>query len=74
MMYDGINLNELSYEKSRYSGNGGSCVIWSKALVESHGLMVVGDSKDPGGPKLVVPVAAWTGLWDAAAADEFSGA
>ncbi|WP_066955327.1 DUF397 domain-containing protein [Streptomyces lushanensis] len=45
--------------KSSYSGNGGTCVEWAPAYASATGVVPVRDSKDPSGPVLNVPAAAF---------------
>ncbi|WP_371519135.1 DUF397 domain-containing protein [Kitasatospora sp. NBC_01300] len=48
----------LTWRKSSYSGNnGGDCI--EVALASLPGAVPVRDSKDPYGPALVFPAAAW---------------
>ncbi|MFJ6770367.1 DUF397 domain-containing protein [Kitasatospora sp. NPDC091257] len=50
-------LDAASWRKSSYSGtNGGNCVEVAPGF---PGLVPVRDSKDPHGPALVFPAAAW---------------
>ncbi|WP_406217343.1 DUF397 domain-containing protein [Streptomyces decoyicus] len=51
-------LNSARWRKSTYSNtNGGSCV---EVADDFPGLVPVRDSKDPRGPTLLIPAAAWT--------------
>ena len=51
-------LNSARWRKSTYSNtNGGSCV---EVADDFPGLVPVRDSKDPQGPALLIPAAAWT--------------
>ncbi|MFJ8336465.1 DUF397 domain-containing protein [Streptomyces sp. NPDC094437] len=45
--------------KSSYSDNGGTCVEAAANLVATHGTVPVRDSKNPAGPVLDFPVAAF---------------
>ncbi len=48
------------WKKSSYSeANGGMCVEWAPALAPS-GVVPVRDSKNPDGPVIAVPAAAWS--------------
>ncbi|RAJ40494.1 uncharacterized protein DUF397 [Kitasatospora sp. SolWspMP-SS2h] len=54
----GVDLSELRWVKSTYSNNGGYCVEVAPAGLP--GRLPVRDSKDPQGPVLVFPEAAFT--------------
>ena len=45
----------VGWHTSSYSANGGNCV----QVAPAPGRVLVRDSKDPGGPALAVPAAAW---------------
>lgn len=45
---------------SSYSNNGGACVEIAMDLATLHGIVPVRDSKNPGGPRLVLPADAFT--------------
>jgi hypothetical protein len=63
-----MNLTSARWRKSRYSANnGGECVEVARDL---PGAVVVRDSKDPGGPKLVVTPDAWRAFTASVKADE----
>lgn len=52
-----LNLDAASWRKSTYStGDGGECIEVADGF---EGVMPVRDSKDPAGPVLVFPAAAW---------------
>lgn len=52
------DLSRATWRKSSYSGdNGGSCV---EVATLTGGTVGVRDSKDPYGPALIFPAAAWT--------------
>ncbi|ADI07747.1 hypothetical protein SBI_04627 [Streptomyces bingchenggensis BCW-1] len=54
------DFSRAEWVKSSYSnGDGGSCVEWAPACA-SAGAVPVRDSKDPHGPALVFPAAAWS--------------
>jgi hypothetical protein len=54
------DFSRAEWVKSSYSnGDGGSCVEWAPACA-SAGRVPVRDSKDPHGPALVFPAAAWS--------------
>ncbi|MFF1902726.1 DUF397 domain-containing protein [Kitasatospora sp. NPDC058218] len=63
-----INLTGARWVKSRHSGNGGNCVEISP---DFPGLTPVRDSKDPEGPALVFPAAAWQSFVAGVQAGEF---
>ncbi|MFG3228507.1 DUF397 domain-containing protein [Kitasatospora sp. NPDC048194] len=65
------DLSRASWFKSSYSDNGGSCVEVSP---DFPGVVPVRDSKDPEGPALVFPLAAWRAFVAATAAGEFGNA
>lgn len=44
---------------SSYSGNGGNCVEVAANLADSRGVVPVRDSKNPSGPTLTLPTAAF---------------
>ncbi|MFF9403237.1 DUF397 domain-containing protein [Streptomyces sp. NPDC014744] len=50
----------LSWVKSSYSDNGGTCVEWAPSSVFATGVVPVRDSKDPHGPVLSIPAHAFT--------------
>ncbi|MEV5506063.1 DUF397 domain-containing protein [Streptomyces orinoci] len=50
----------LTWFKSSYSGNGGSCIEVATDLVASRGVVPVRDSKDPHGPALLFGSGAWS--------------
>jgi len=52
-----VDLSRAVWQKSTYSGgNGGQCVEVARNL---PGIVAVRDSKDPGGPRLVVTPGEW---------------
>jgi hypothetical protein len=58
-----------SWRKSSYSGSqGGDCIEVADGL---PGVVPVRDSKNPHGPALLFPPAAWTAFLSAVRADEF---
>ncbi|MET8539999.1 DUF397 domain-containing protein [Kitasatospora sp. NPDC004799] len=60
----------LVWRKSSYSGtNGGNCVEVAAELLP--GVVPVRDSKDPHGPTLVFPAAAWEAFVTAVQEGEF---
>jgi hypothetical protein len=61
-------LDAASWRKSSYSGtNGGDCIEVAPGF---PGLVPVRDSKDPHGPSLVFPTAAWSSFIDAVRAGD----
>lgn len=53
----GVDLSHAAWRKSSHSGgNGGQCVEVARNL---PGVVAVRDSKDPGGPSLVVTAGEW---------------
>jgi hypothetical protein len=57
--------------KSSYSNNGGNCVEVATNLATSRGVVPVRDSKDPAGPALEIPAAAFTLFVTAVKTGEF---
>jgi hypothetical protein len=58
----GVDLSRAAWRKSSYSGsNGGQCVEVARNL---PGVVAVRDSKDPGGPSLVVTAGEWRTFLD----------
>lgn len=53
MEYD---LSRAQWKKSSYSGNTGNCV----EVADLGAAVAVRDSKDPGGPKLVLTATEWS--------------
>ena len=51
-----VALGQAAWRKSSYSGQAGSCVEVAGNL---PGTVAVRDSKDPGGPTLVLALATW---------------
>ncbi|GAA3751610.1 DUF397 domain-containing protein [Streptomyces tremellae] len=51
---------EPRWHKSSYSNNGGDCVEIAANLAAAHGIVPVRDSKNPEGPALALPAAAFT--------------
>ncbi|MHC3459829.1 DUF397 domain-containing protein [Streptomyces flavovirens] len=60
--------------KSSYSDNGGTCVEWSPGHAAATGTVPVRDSKDPSGPVLVVPAAAFASFVTGVKAGTFDAA
>ncbi|MFJ4186647.1 DUF397 domain-containing protein [Kitasatospora sp. NPDC089509] len=81
-----LDLTGATWIRSSYSGNGGSCVEvarWVKSSYSDNGgtcvevapglpgVRPVRDSKDPEGPVLLFPIAAWRSFVAATVAGEF---
>ncbi|ROR43998.1 Scr1 family TA system antitoxin-like transcriptional regulator [Kitasatospora cineracea] len=60
-----VDQANASWFKSSYSDGAGACVEVSTVHAESHGVVLVRDSKDPDGPYLTLPAAAWSAFADA---------
>ncbi|MER7765831.1 DUF397 domain-containing protein [Kitasatospora sp. NPDC096140] len=63
-----VDLSDAAWFKSSYSNNGGTCV---EVAPDFPGLVPVRDSKDPQGPALVFPTAAWASFVAAVRGGEF---
>lgn len=64
---------DFAWTKSSHSdGDGGQCIEFSRALTETHGLVPVRDSKNPGGPALVFPAGGWSSFITAVKGGEFT--
>ncbi|WP_405003289.1 DUF397 domain-containing protein [Kitasatospora purpeofusca] len=61
-------MTPVSWRKSSYSDNGGTCV---EVTADFPGVVPVRDSKDPAGPALLFPSDAWRSFVAAVQADEF---
>jgi hypothetical protein len=62
MTSQGVDLARAAWQKSSYSGsNGGQCVEVARNL---RGFVAVRDSKDPGGPSLIVTAGEWQAFLD----------
>ncbi|WP_329151828.1 DUF397 domain-containing protein [Streptomyces sp. NBC_01456] len=62
MRHAPVNLSGAQWRRSSYSNsNGGECV---EVADDYPGLVPVRDSKNPHGPALLVPAAAWTTFVD----------
>ncbi|MDY0815677.1 DUF397 domain-containing protein [Kitasatospora purpeofusca] len=61
-------MTPVSWRKSTYSNNGGTCVEVSPDV---PGLVPVRDSKDPSGPVLAFPADAWRSFVTSVQAGEF---
>jgi len=58
----GVELSRAAWRKSSYSGgNGGQCVEVARNL---PGVVAVRDSKNPGGPSLIVAAGEWRAFLD----------
>jgi hypothetical protein len=62
----------LVWAKSSFSNNGGSCLEVSRTLLDTKGLLLVRDSKNPDGGQLSFTPAEWTAFVKGAAAGEFN--
>ena len=62
----------LVWAKSSFSNNGGDCVEVSRSLLDTKGLLVVRDSKNPDGGQLHFTPGEWTAFLKGAAAGEFN--
>ncbi|QMU72116.1 DUF397 domain-containing protein [Streptacidiphilus sp. P02-A3a] len=63
------DLNGAPWRKSSYSDNGGNCIETAAGFIP--GAVPVRDSKDPEGPALVFPAAAFAAFVGAVKAGEF---
>jgi len=64
-----MDLNSAEWRKSSYSGgNGGDCVEVARNL---PGVVALRDSKDPGGPALVLTAGQWRAFLSGARDGEF---
>ncbi len=64
-----LDLNAVAWHKSSFSGdNGGECIEVAPGF---PGLVPVRDSKNPEGPALVFPAAAWQAFVAGVRAGEF---
>ncbi|AUY52772.1 DUF397 domain-containing protein [Streptomyces sp. CB01881] len=67
-MSSSLDLSSARWIKSSHSSDGGQCIEVSPG---HPGVMPVRDSKDPNGPALVFPSAAWQSFVTAVRAGEF---
>ncbi|MGW2253262.1 DUF397 domain-containing protein [Kitasatospora sp. NPDC001660] len=63
-----LDLSSARWVKSSRSTNGGQCIEVAPGFT---GVMPVRDSKDPNGPALIFPSAAWQSFITAVRAGEF---
>ncbi|MGW3231997.1 DUF397 domain-containing protein [Kitasatospora sp. NPDC001095] len=64
-----VDLTEASWRKSSYSGGtGGACIEVAEGFAD---VTPVRDSKDPSGPALLFPTAAWQAFVTAVRTGEF---
>ncbi|MFJ2188879.1 DUF397 domain-containing protein [Kitasatospora sp. NPDC087861] len=63
-----VELTNACWRKSSHSSGGGACVEVADGFT---GLMPVRDSKDPHGPALLFPSAAWQSFVSAVRTGEF---
>ncbi|MFJ2819182.1 DUF397 domain-containing protein [Streptomyces sp. NPDC091279] len=64
--------NEPGWYKSSYSSNGGDCIEVAANLIASDGVVPVRDSKNPTGPVLSVPTAAFATFVTGVKSGEFN--
>lgn len=57
-----MTTDGIKWVKSSYSGNGGQCVEWAPEYASATAIVPVRDSKQPGGPVLMVSAGAFAGL------------
>ncbi|GAA2809932.1 DUF397 domain-containing protein [Kitasatospora sp. CM 4170] len=62
------DLSAARWRKSTFSGQGGQCVEVADGFTD---VVPVRDSKDPHGPALIFPSAAWHSFVDAVRAGDF---
>ncbi|MER8102861.1 DUF397 domain-containing protein [Kitasatospora sp. NPDC094016] len=62
------DLTDTGWRKSSYSGSGGTCVEVANGFTD---VQPVRDSKDPHGPVLLFPSAAWQAFVTAVRTGEF---
>jgi hypothetical protein len=68
-MSPALDLSTARWRKSSHSdGNGGDCIEVADGL---PGVLPVRDSKDPSGPALVFPTAAWSAFVAGVKAGDF---
>ncbi|MGW8569756.1 DUF397 domain-containing protein [Streptomyces niveus] len=65
------NSSPLTWCKSSYSGNGGSCVEWAPTHIATTGTVPVRDSKNPTGPILDFPAGSFASFVESVKAGEF---
>ncbi|MBL1120917.1 DUF397 domain-containing protein [Streptomyces sp. 110] len=53
------DLVNADWFKSSYSSNGTNCVEVANLSTSAYGRIAIRDSKDPGGPALLVPPDGW---------------
>ncbi|MFJ2864370.1 DUF397 domain-containing protein [Kitasatospora sp. NPDC087314] len=63
-----VDLTDARWRKSSHSGSGGTCVEVADGFTD---VMPVRDSKDPHGPALLFPSAAWQSFVSAVRTGEF---
>ena len=54
-----MTIETSRWIKSSYSDNGGDCIEWAPHVASATGTVPVRDSKDPSGPTLDIPTAAF---------------
>ncbi|MBW1601864.1 DUF397 domain-containing protein [Streptomyces sp. JJ66] len=55
-------MNEVRWQKSSYSSNGGQCIEWAPEHARATGEYLVRDSKDLHGPHLSLTAKSFAGL------------
>ncbi|NJP65813.1 DUF397 domain-containing protein [Streptomyces spiramenti] len=63
----------LTWVKSSYSGNGGTCVEWAPDAVSATGTVPVRDSKQSSGPAITVSPAAFAAFVTGVSSGELRG-
>lgn len=68
-----MTTSSLSWFKSSYSSNGGSCIEVTADLIAARGVVPVRDSKTLAGPVLSVPTASFALFVAGVKAGDFGG-
>ncbi|MEV0266476.1 DUF397 domain-containing protein [Streptomyces sp. NPDC050617] len=69
------DLKHVTWRKSSHSSpEGGNCLEWAPVIAATHDVIPVRDSKNPGGPALLLSVGAWGAFMDALKTDAFDRA
>jgi hypothetical protein len=62
-MSNTLDLSRAEWVESSYSGGaGGQYIEWSPSYASAHGIAPVRDSKNPGGPALILSPEGFAGL------------